>query len=235
MSLSTGNGIQIAGIEVSDSMLIRLGWLLPLATVVTSMSIHAFSGNARAIPFFVSESDYPGPERIVFTTGLAITGVVICFLAYRFSLMVEEQDSKWNRVSLFSGILSGLSLSVLAFANMYDALLLHSITTILVFVGGFIWGASMNKIHSNVVSQTPKLRKAGLWMSGLGILIMNLSLGVYIFWKRESLGLQDPQFDILNQIQPAINIAAPAEYLLIVGLMMTLASIGRDLQSNESH
>ena len=233
MSLSTGNGIQIAGIEVSDSMLIRLGWLLPLATVVTSMSIHAFSGNARAIPFFVSESDYPGPERIVFTTGLAITGVVICFLAYRFSLMVEEQDSKWNRVSLFSGILSGLSLSVLAFANMYDALLLHSITTILVFVGGFIWGASMNKIHSNVVSQTPKLRKAGLWMSGLGILIMNLSLGVYIFWKRESLGLQDPQFDILNQIQPAINIAAPAEYLLIVGLMMTLASIGRDLQINE--
>lgn len=233
MSLSTGNGIQIAGIEVSDSLLIRLGWLLPLATVVTSMSIHAFSGNARAIPFFVSESDYPGPERIVFTTGLAITGAVICFLAYRFSLMVKEQDSKWNRISLFSGILSGLSLSVLAFANMYDALLLHSITTILVFVGGFIWGVSMNKMHSNVVSQTPKLRKAGLWMSGLGILIMNLSLGVYIFWKRESLDLQDPQFEMLNQIQPAINIAAPAEYLLIVGLMMTLASIGRDFQSNE--
>lgn len=233
MSLSTGNGIQIAGIEVSDSLLIRLGWLLPLATVVTSMSIHAFSGNARAIPFFVSESDYPGPERIVFTTGLAITGAVICFLAYRFSLMVKEQDSKWNRISLFSGILSGLSLSVLAFANMYDALLLHSITTILVFVGGFIWGVSMNIMHSNVVSQTPKLRKAGLWMSGLGILIMNLSLGVYIFWKRESLDLQDPQFEMLNQIQPAINIAAPAEYLLIVGLMMTLASIGRDFQSNE--
>tara|TARA_A200000159_G_scaffold145076_1_gene150434 strand:+ start:216 stop:917 length:702 start_codon:yes stop_codon:yes gene_type:complete len=231
VSLSTGEGIQIAGIEVSDSMLIRLGWLLPLATVVTSMSMHAFSGNARAIPFFVSESDYPGPERIVFTTGLAITGVVVCFLAYRFSLMVEEQDSKWNRVSLFSGILSGLSLSVLAFANMYDALLLHSITTILVFVGGFIWGASMNKMHSNVVSQTPKLRKAGLWMTGLGILIMNLSLGIYIFWKRESLDLQDPQFEMLNQIQPAINIAAPAEYLLIVGLMVTLASIGRDLQS----
>ena len=231
MSLSTGEGIQIAGIEVSDSMLIRLGWLLPLATVVTSMSMHAFSGNARAIPFFVSESDYPGPERIVFTTGLAITGVVVCFLAYRFSLMVEEQDSKWNRVSLFSGILSGLSLSVLAFANMYDALLLHSITTILVFVGGFIWGASMNKMHSNVVSQTPKLRKAGLWMTGLGILIMNLSLGIYIFWKRESLDLQDTQFEMLNQIQPAINIAAPAEYLLIVGLMVTLASIGRDLQS----
>ena len=117
MIFSTAKGIQIAGIEVSDSMLIRLGWLLPLATVVTSMSIHAFSGNAIAIPFFVSESDYPGPERIVFTTGLAITGVVICFLAYRFSLMVKEQDSKWNRISLFSGILSGLSLSVLAFAK----------------------------------------------------------------------------------------------------------------------
>lgn len=232
MSLNTENGIQIAGIEVSDSMLIRLGWLLPLATVITSMSIHAFSGNARAIPFFVSESDYPGPERVVFTTGLAITGVVVCFLAYRFSHLVEEQDSKWNRISLFSGILSGLSLSVLAFANMYDALLLHSITTLLVFIGGFIWGASMNKMSSNMVSQSPKLRKAGLWMTGLGILTMNLSLGAYIFWKRESLDLIDPKFEILDQIQPAINIAAPAEYLLIVGLMVTLASIGRDFQRN---
>ena len=230
MSLNTENGIKIAGIEVSDSMLIRLGWLLPLATVVTSMSIHAFSGNARAIPFFVSESDYPGPERVVFTTGLAITGLVICILAYRFSLMVEEQDSKWNRISLSSGILSGLSLSVLAFANIYDALLLHVITTILVFVGGFVWGASMHKGDSNDASPDSKLRKAGLWMTGLGILTMNLSVGVYVFWKRESLELLDPQFDILNQIQPAINIAAPAEYLLIVGLMVTLASIGRDIQ-----
>ena len=230
MSLNTENGIQIAGIEVSDSMLIRLGWLLPLATVVTSMSIHAFSGNARAIPFFVSESDYPGPERVVFTTGLAITGLVICILAYRFSLMVEEQDSKWNRISLSSGILSGLSLSVLAFASIYDALVLHIITTILVFVGGFVWGASMHKRHSKDTSPDSKLRKAGLWMTGLGILTMNLSVGVYVFWKRESLDLLDPQFDILNQIQPAINIAAPAEYLLIVGLMVTLASIGRDFQ-----
>ncbi|MBT3440609.1 MAG: hypothetical protein HON05_04785 [Euryarchaeota archaeon] len=230
MSLNTENGIQVAGIEVSDSMLIRLGWLLPLATVVTSMSIHAFSGNARAIPFFVSESDYPGPERVVFTTGLAITGLVICILAYRFSLMVEEQDSKWNRISLSSGILSGLSLSVLAFANIYDALLLHVITTILVFVGGFVWGASMHKRHSKDTSPDSKLRKAGLWMTGLGILTMNLSVGFYVFWKRESLDLLDPQFDILNQIQPAINIAAPAEYLLIVGLMVTLASIGRDFQ-----
>jgi len=230
LSLNTENGIRVAGIEVSDSMLIRLGWLLPLATVVTSMSIHAFSGNARAIPFFVSESDYPGPERVVFTTGLAITGLVICILAYRFSLMVEEQDSKWNRISLSSGILSGLSLSVLAFANIYDALLLHVITTILVFVGGFVWGASMHKRHSKDTSPDSKLRKAGLWMTGLGILTMNLSVGVYVFWKRESLDLLDPQFDILNQIQPAINIAAPAEYLLIVGLMVTLASIGRDFQ-----
>jgi hypothetical protein len=230
VSLNTENGIQVAGIEVSDSMLIRLGWLLPLATVVTSMSIHAFSGNARAIPFFVSESDYPGPERVVFTTGLAITGLVICILAYRFSLMVEEQDSKWNRISISSGILSGLSLSVLAFANIYDALLLHVITTILVFVGGFVWGASMHKRHSKDTSPDSKLRKAGLWMTGLGILTMNLSVGFYVFWKRESLDLLDPQFDILNQIQPAINIAAPAEYLLIVGLMVTLASIGRDFQ-----
>ena len=40
--------------------------------------------------------------------------------------------------------------------------------------------------------------------------------------------------EMLNQFQPAINIAAPAEYLLIIGLMITLASIGKDFNQIES-
>ena len=140
MSWNTKNGIKIAGTEVSDALLIRLGWLLPMMTVVTSMSIHALSGHARAIPFFVSESDYPGLEGTVFTTGLAITGVLVCILAYRLNLAVQERDSKWIQISLYSGILAGMSLSVLAFANIYDMLLIHSIASLLVFVGGFVWG-----------------------------------------------------------------------------------------------
>ena len=69
-------------------------------------------------------------------------------------------------------------------------------------------------------------------MTALGIVLMNVSLGVYVFWKRDELSMQDAHVDILNQIQPAINIAAPAEYLLIAGLMVTLASIGRDYQKD---
>lgn len=232
MSWNTENGIKIAGTEVSDALLIRLGWLLPLVTVVTSMSIHALSGNARAIPFFVSESDYPGLERTVFTTGLAITGVLVCILAYRLNLAIQERDSKWIHISLCSGILSGMSLSVLAFANIYDMLLIHSIASLLVFVGGFVWGATMHKLYSNSTPNGSKLRSVGLWMTALGIVLMNVSLGVYVFWKRNDLSLQDAHVDILNQIQPAINIAAPAEYLLIAGLMVTLASIGRDYQKD---
>ena len=60
MNFEDEKGIQIAGLQLSDRSLARMGWLMPLLTVVFSMSVHLLSGNARDVPFFISESDYPG-------------------------------------------------------------------------------------------------------------------------------------------------------------------------------
>mgnify|MGYP003315216287 CR=1 FL=1 len=81
MNFSGPDGIEIAGIRVADTTLIRIGWILPLVSVVCSMTIHAASGHARDFPFFVSESDYPGLERWFFTIGLALTSPLICLLS----------------------------------------------------------------------------------------------------------------------------------------------------------
>ena len=48
MNLECENGIEVAGFEIADHVLARIGWLLPLLTVSISMLIHALSGNARS-------------------------------------------------------------------------------------------------------------------------------------------------------------------------------------------
>ena len=53
MNFSEQHGIEIAVIRVLDKTLIRLGLILPLVSIMCSMSIHALSGHARDFPFFV--------------------------------------------------------------------------------------------------------------------------------------------------------------------------------------
>ena len=54
MNLEGKKGIEIAGFEIADHVLARIGWILPLFTVTLSMLIHALSGDACALPFFIS-------------------------------------------------------------------------------------------------------------------------------------------------------------------------------------
>ena len=230
MNFSGLEGIEIAGIRVSDKTLIQIGWILPLVSVVCSMTIHAASGHARDFPFFVSESDYPGLERWFFTVGLALTSPLICLLSHRVNVRFKTERTAVHEVSFFAGLATSVSLFVLALANMYDQLFLHSLASIGLFVGGFIWGVSTNSIYSSNNLAAQKLRQVGLWSTLVGFLVMNLSLVFYVLllMMLSEFSTDYSTMETLNQLQPAINLAAPAEYLLIIGLMMTLASIGKD-------
>ena len=230
------DGITFAGVHISDVRLIWIGWVLPLVTIVCSMSVHALSGNARAMPFFVSESDYPGLERWIFTSGLAVSGVVICTLSYRLNRRIQNKESGWHRTASVAGPLAGLALSGLAIANIYDALLLHTFASIMLFGGGFAWGASMHKLYTFGTGSGKKLRIKGLWMTAIGLVTMHVSIGGYIFLQREKFDMWGTGIGMLDLLQPAINIAAPAEYLLIGGLMVVMASIGKDIRAlKDSH
>jgi|TARA_B100001094_G_scaffold333171_1_gene409225 hypothetical protein len=236
VNFSEQHGIEIAGIRVLDKTLIRLGWILPLVSIMCSMSIHALSGHARDFPFFVSESDYPGLERWFFTTGLALTSPIVCILSHRFNVRFKTERTAIHEVSLWSGIGTGVALFILAFANMYDQLFLHSLASISLFVGGFVWGVSINSIYTSNNTSAQKLRRAGILSTLIGFIVMNLSLLFYglMLMLSSEYPTDYSTLEMLNQFQPAINIAAPAEYLLIIGLMITLASIGKDFNQIES-
>ena len=231
MNFSGPEGVEIAGIRIADKTLIQIGWILPLVSVVCSMTIHAASGHARDFPFFVSESDYPGLERWFFTIGLAMTSPIICLLSHRVNVRFKTERTAVHEVSFFAGLATSVSLFVLALANMYDQLFLHSLASIGLFVGGFIWGVSTHSIYTSNTLSAQKLRRVGLWSPLVGFLVMNLSLLFYVLvlMLLSEFSTDYSTMEMLNQLQPAINLAAPAEYLLIIGLMITLASIGKDL------
>jgi hypothetical protein len=235
MNFEGEKGIEVAGFEIADHILARIGWLLPLLTVVVSMSIHALSGHARAVPFFISESDYPGLERWIFTIGLAVNGVLICIISYRFRLLFKSSTkSKISRLAFVSGMTTGVGLFVLAFANMYDALLLHCFVAILVFGGGLTWGASSHLLFEATDTFGRQLRRIGLGIASFGLVVMNTALITFIATHRDEFNNDNSLALRLDMLQPAIDYAAPAEYLLFLGLVITLAAFELDLKAKFS-
>ena len=74
---------------ISEKAIGKIGWSLPLATIILTTTIHLVTGNYRAFPFFISEADYPGLERIVFKVGFSVSGLVLIYLSWLYLLHVR--------------------------------------------------------------------------------------------------------------------------------------------------
>ena len=105
-----------------DIKLLRYSWTIPLFTLILSMSIHWFSGDARTFLIYISEADYPGLQRIVFTTGLTITGLIYSLLSYKIYLNFEDISPRKFLliISTIGGVYIGINLVAMSFLDMYD-------------------------------------------------------------------------------------------------------------------
>ncbi len=226
-------GIKLGDKFVADKMLARLGWTVPAVTLTLAMLIHWLSGDARAVPFFISESDYPGPQRILFTTGLFISGVIACTVAFRL-WWTQRQDCrpKLLFISMLCGFYTGVNISLMAFANMYDFLEFHVFTALGVFQVGMLWALMAHFALPNSQKKGKVLRWIALVVSFISFNVMTSSLkdAVKGMTKAEA---QDALIQ-LTPLQSAIDIAAPAEYFLVIGLFIALASFESDLEVSTS-
>lgn len=222
-------GIKLGDNFVADKMLARLGWTVPAVTLTLAMLIHWLSGDARAVPFFISESDYPGPQRILFTTGLFVSGVIACTVAFRL-WWTQRQDCRPKLLftSMLCGFYTGVNISLMAFANMYDFLEFHVFTALGVFQVGMLWALMAHLALPNSQKKGKVLRWIALVLSFISFNVMTSALknAVDGMSKAEA---QDALIQ-LTPLQSAIDIAAPAEYFLVIGLFIAIASFESDLQ-----
>lgn len=215
---------------IEDKLLAKLGWILPTITIILSSAIHLVSGNYRDFPFFISESDYPGLERYVFTIGFFVTGIVLMYLSWRlFEVNKTSARWYWMHLSLFSGIIVGANLVLMSFWDMYDHLALHITTALNVFYFGLAWCVLTHLAMKDASNKSKNLRYLSISLGFISLIGMTYSINLGL--------IENPEFINGNwdmeKMQPWINWAAPMEYLLALSFILTLKSFESDILPNE--
>ena len=234
MDLKGEGGIVFSSKILRDVHLIKLAWVIPLFTIIAAVLIHVLAGNVRDVPFFISEADHPGLERVVFTSGLFVSACFQCLLSIRLYFLFKEKARA--RILLFAtilGVLSSIHLAVLAFADMYDHISLHIYTSMVVFHGGFCWAFLTHFALPNPHPKGRKLRLLSLAGALISLTVMTISIGRGVRQRRKELGT-DSNIIPLDALQPWIDVAAPAEFILFFSLLGCLASFSWDIHNNSS-
>ena len=208
----------------------RLGWSIPLATVLLTSTIHIISGNYRDFPFFISEADYPGLERIIFKVGFFINGLVLIYVSWLIYSSCKSK-SRWYMIHISGmlGVLVGINLSLMAIWDVYDYERLHVFTASNVFQLGLVWGIVTHIGLPDADISSKRLRYISISTSILAFLgmIYSISLGLEKYPE-----FVDGNWD-LNKMQPWIDWAAPLEYLMVFSFMLTLRSFEQELENKE--
>ena len=229
LDLKRRDGIGIGSYVLRDTRLVKLAWMVPLFSIIAAISIHVALGNARDVPFFISEADYPGLERFVFTIGLFVSSVILFMLTLRLYTLFKDIGRKGIlRTATILGVASSTHLAVLAFANMYDHLTLHVYTSLVVFHGGFTWAilAHFSLPHPNKTGRTVRL--VSLFTAFVSLTTMTIAMSRGIEEQRRAHDIQ-PEMIPLDDLQPWIDVAAPAEFILFFSLLGCLASFSWDI------
>ena len=212
-----------------DIKLLRYSWTIPLSTLILSMSIHWFSGDARTFLIYISEADYPGLQRIVFTTGLTITGLIYSFLSYKIYLNFEESSPRKYLliISTIGGVYIGINLVAMSFLDMYDHFSGHILTALTVFYGGMIWGLAIHFSLPKSSTRIKSIRLGSVLLSVLGFITMTVAYNK----AAQELGKAVILYEEMNLVQhPYLDIAEIGEYALVFGFFMILFSIELDVK-----
>lgn len=214
-----------------DIKLLRYSWTIPLSTLILSMSIHWFSGDARTFLIYISEADYPGLQRIVFTTGLTITGLIYSFLSYKIYVNFEDTSPRKLLliISTIGGIYIGINLVAMSFLDMYDHFSGHILTALTVFYGGMIWGLAIHFSLPKSTTRIKSVRLGSILVSVLGFITMTVAYNK----AAQELGKAVILYEEMNLVQhPYLDIAAIGEYALVFGFFMILFSIELDVKKS---
>ena len=215
---------------IESRMVARLGWSIPLATVLLTTLIHIISGNYRDFPFFISEADYPGLERIIFKLGFFINGLVLIYVSWLLFKACKPR-ARWYmmHVSLIAGVLVGINLSLMALWNVYDYEKLHVVTASNVFQLGIVWCVATHIGLPNARLNGKKIRYVSVSMSIIAFIGMFYAVGLGIERYPE---FAEGNWD-MEKMQPYINWAAPFEYLMVFSFILTLKSFEQELEHTE--
>lgn len=204
----------------------RASYVVPSITIMLAMFLHGLAG-PRAIPFFISETDYNGLDGVVFTAGLTVGGFVQMAYAWHLYHTLDAERPRLWFVATLVGLLASLNSVLVSHFDMYQYINPHILTAMLAFGGGVVWALLANiALGHQATAEGRRMRLIGFAMAALGFVVMVVSFETAAN-SVDATGMTTVEF--LNQAQHGILIAAPAEYVLVAGLMICLASFRHEL------
>ena len=211
---------------INQKILLKIGWLLPLLTILLSSIAHILTGNYRAFPFFISEADFPGIERYLFKGGFFISGIILIFLSWTlFKSYKSRTRWYWMHLSLLAGVTVGINLSLMAIWDIYDHEKLHVFAASNIFHFGLGWGVVTHLAMKDASQRSKNLRYISVSAAFVGFIgmVWSISLGLEVYPE-----YVDGNWD-LDKMQPWINWAAPMEYLMAFSFILTLKSFEEEI------
>jgi len=209
--------------------LAHLSWALPASSLALAMLLHALD-EPRAVPFFISEADAAGLQGWIFSIGLTLGGLAQMAYAWRLSRVLQAQRTRWWTMGNGVGIVAGANAVLLAYFDMWNHLDAHVVTSMLAFGGGLVWALTAHAaMGDNGTEAGRNERRWGFTTSAAAFATMIVSFR----WGGNGVDATDlSTAQFLNAAQAGINIAAPAEYLLVAGLFLCLASFRHELRAS---
>lgn len=206
----------------------QASYLVPTITIVVAMFLHALAG-PRAVPFFISEADFTGLDGVVFTVGLTVGGLAQMIYAWHLYHTLDSQRPRLWFLATLTGLLASSNSILVSHYDMYQHVNPHILTAMLAFGGGVLWAflASLALGH-RATAEGKRLRNLGFAMAAVGFVVMVVAFQSAAN-EVDPTGMTTVEF--LNQAQDGIRIAAPAEYVLVGGLMLCLASFKHELSA----
>ncbi len=150
-------------------------------------------------------------------------------MAYAWHLYhtLEAQRPRLWFVATLIGLLASFNSILVSHFDMYHHINPHILTAMLAFGGGVVWALLANiALGHQATAEGRRLRLIGFAMAALGFVVMVVSFETAAN-SVDPTGMTTVEF--LNQAQDGIRIAAPAEYILVAGLMVCLASFRYEL------
>ena len=212
--------------DAQGRLVCLLAWSVPSASIIIATLLHLFD-SPRAIPFFVSEVDEKGLQEIIFTAGLSFSGVTQLIYAWHLYHTLDAQRPRLWFAATLIGLVAAVNCVLVSHYDMFDFMDEHIITAMLAFGGGVLWAVlSVPALGRHGTAAGQRMRKIGGGMAAFGFVVMLAAFNP-VASSTDTTGMTTKEF--LNEFQEAIVVAAPAEYVLVAGLMICIASYRHEL------
>ena len=142
---------------------------------------------------------------------------------------MDAQRPKLWFIATLVGLVAAFNSILVSQFDTYDYVEEHVLTAMLAFGGGVLWSLlSTVALGSKATVAGHRLRNVGFAMAAIGFVVM-LAAFQPVANSFDATGMSTTEF--LNEAQEGVVVAAPAEYVLVAGLLLCLSSFRHELRS----